>query len=465
MIGDESTAGVDVAVLGAGPAGLMAAYRLALSGRRVVVLEQAAHVGGLAASFRVDGQRVDHGSHRLHPATLPPVMAIVGQLLGADLQRRRRNGRLRLGDRWVGFPPRATDLARRVPLRLALRLGFDALAGPLRTPPREDTFAEVVRARLGPGLAERFYAPYVRKIWGMEPDELSGELARRRVSASSGGLVRRLLPGGDADRGFFYYPRAGFGEIVERLADAAVSAGAQVELGSPVDAVETLPGGIRLRSGSRRIDASHVWSTIPITALAERLEPAPPDDVIAAASRLRSRALVLVYVVAEVERFTEFDAHYVAGPEAAFARLSEPKNYRDGPDPDDRTVLCAEVPCRVGDPVWTADDETLGDLVGDGIRALGLGDLRRSTVVTRRVARAYPVYDRDYEEAFAAVDEEVAARPRLLTFGRQGLFAHDNSHHAMAMAWAAADAFGHDGVDAEQWRAARAEFAGHVVED
>src|SRR5215207_2632158 len=102
----------DLVVLGAGPAGLAAAWRAARSGRSVTVLERAPVIGGMAGSFEVAGVQVDHGSHRLHPATSPRLLADLTGLLGADLQRRPRNGRLRIGAQWVGFPLRASQLAR-----------------------------------------------------------------------------------------------------------------------------------------------------------------------------------------------------------------------------------------------------------------------------------------------------------------------------------------------------------------
>ena len=87
-----------------------------------MVLERATRVGGLAGSFEVAGQRVDYGSHRLHPSAAPFVLTAVDRLLGGDLQRRTRNGRMRLAGRFVAFPPRVPELVRRLPPRLSLAL-------------------------------------------------------------------------------------------------------------------------------------------------------------------------------------------------------------------------------------------------------------------------------------------------------------------------------------------------------
>jgi phytoene dehydrogenase-like protein len=145
----------DIVVLGGGPAGLAAAWFAARRGPSVLLLERAPAIGGMAASFQVAGVRVDHGSHRLHPATPPPVLAALRGLLGADLQLRPRDGRLRVWDRWVGFPLRAGELARALPRPVLARIALDAAGEPARrlaAARGPDTFASVLRAGLGPTL-------------------------------------------------------------------------------------------------------------------------------------------------------------------------------------------------------------------------------------------------------------------------------------------------------------------------
>lgn len=467
--GSGSAASYDVVVVGAGPAGLVAAWHAARRGRRVLLVERADRPGGMAASFEVAGLRVDYGSHRLHPSIDPARLAELRELLGDDLQTRPRHGRLRFADRWVAFPLRTGDLLRRVEPATAAALAFDQATAPLRRP-GADTFAEVVRSGLGPTTYERFYRPYVTKIWGTDPARLSGELARRRVSAGGpAAMARRLLRGPDDVGRTFLYPTRGFGAIAEALAGAAATAGAEVALGEAVESV-AFGGGratVRLASG-RAASAPLLWSTAPLPALASMVDPPPPASVRELAGRLEHRALLLVYLVLDRPRYTEFDAHYFPAYANPLSRLSEPKNYRDGRghDPDDRTVLCAELPCSVGDHWWTASDDDLGEAVARSLVWEGLDDPRHVAVEVRRLPRVYPVYRVGFEHDLSALERWAATHPELVTFGRQGLFVPDNTHHALAMGAAAAAALTDDGrFDRAAWTAARDGFRAHVVED
>jgi protoporphyrinogen oxidase len=454
-----------IVVIGAGPAGLAAALGAARRGHDVTVVERASVVGGMAASFDVAGLRVDHGSHRLHPAADPAVLDELRGLLGSALQTRRRNGRIRVEGRWLPFPFGTADLIRGLPPSFAAGAAADLVARPFRRRAEPVTFADAVRGALGRTVAERFYEPYARKLWDTDPSRLAAELAGRRVAAARPGGLSRLRRGGAART--FLYPRGGFGTICERLADAAVDAGARVSLDTTVRAVDLDHGGVETTHGS--FTAERVWSTAPVAALARLCTPAPPASVATAAGRLHHRGVVLVYLVLDRARWTEFDAHYFPGPDVPVARISEPKNYRDDPDdPFDRTVLCAEWPCwpRDDDAVWSAGDDELAARLVDSLAAAGLPPCDPIDVVVERVPRVYPVYELGFDWHLAALELWAASRPRLLTFGRQGLFVPDNTHHALAMGRAAAAALRPDGSFATAgWVRERDAFREHVVED
>lgn len=457
-----------ITVVGAGPAGLAAAWRAARAGHQVLVVERAGQVGGMAGSFEIAGLRVDHGSHRLHPATPPYVLAALRQLLGEDLQVRPRHGRIRLLDRWLGFPLKTGDLLRNTPRGFALRAARDALLSPVRSA-RADTFAEVIRAGLGRAVLDAFYSPYARKLWDAHPGDLAGELARRRVSATSPlDIVRRLGRSTRPDGQTFLYPRRGFGAIPEILAEAAVDAGATIRLGCGLRGIRADRGGwdLDLDDGTS-VATRHVWSTAPLTALARMTEPRPPPAALHAVERLRHRAMVLLYLVLDRSPWTEFDAHYFPGPEVLASRVSEARNYRDNPeDPPDLTVLCAEIPCWEGDEIWQAPDELLAHRLETELTALSLPACRPVQVESRRLRRVYPVYRPGFADDLTDLEAWTATLPDLVSFGRQGLFTPDNTHHALMMGWAAAEALDPSGAfDAAAWTEARDGFRSFVVED
>jgi protoporphyrinogen oxidase len=469
-----------VVILGAGPAGVGAAYQLRrLKRAQVTVLEQNPVVGGNAGSFEASSQRLDYGSHRLHPACDPEILGDIRRLLGDDLLDRPRHGRIHLRGKWIHFPLTPIDLLLRLDPRFTLGTARDAirkLIGPSKS--TEDTFAGVLLANLGPTICNDFYFPYARKIWGLDPRELSAIQARRRVSAGSfGKLARKVMasvPGlKPPGSGRFYYPRRGYGLISEAYAEAAHDLGAAFHLGqrvtgitAPTDAaapwvVETGQDGER-----ETFHADYLWSTIPIPALARAMHPPAPQAVQEAAAALRFRAMILIYVELPVHRFSEFDAHYFPSLATRMTRMSEPKNYAALEAPRGRTTLCAELPCDVTDEWWDMDDTSLGDVIAADLDRAGIPlPAPPLQIHVKRLRQAYPIYVTGYEGPFQTLDEWVASLPRMLSYGRQGLFAHDNTHHALSMAYAAADCLEHGSFNHTKWATYRRVFDTHVVED
>jgi protoporphyrinogen oxidase len=442
-------------VIGAGPAGLATAWQLRRDGHEVRVLEASDHVGGLAGGRTVAGVRVDLGSHRLHPSIAPWILEELRSLV--ELQERPRRGRIRLGERWMPFPLAPIGLLRGLPAGVAARAARDAATAPLRRP-RADSYAEVVRAGLGPTMWRHFHEPYAWKLWDTDPRRLAGELARRRVSARSPGTVARRLVRGVRSAPTFLYPRNGFGAIAEGLAEQV-----PVETGRRVNRIIEHPDRVIVGlSDGRVVTADHVHATLPAWRVASWLghleEPADAPPV---------RAVVLVYLVLPRRPYTPFDAHYLPERHVLPTRVSEPTNYRDNPDdPVDRTVLCAEVPCWEGDDIWTAPAEALGARVADDLVRSGLPDPRHVDVHVERLPSVYPVMTPASLAMLSRTERALTLSSRVTVLGRQGLHTPDNTHHVLQMGIEAARCVRPDGtLDQGAWGRAREGFRDFVVDD
>jgi protoporphyrinogen oxidase len=211
-----------------------------------------------------------------------------------------------------------------------------------------------------------------------------------------------------------------------------------------------------------------VLSTLPAGVTTSLYAEADVDPVTRrAAASLSYRGALLVYLVVPRRPYSPFDAHYFPELRVPMARVSEPANYRSAAaDPPDHTVLCAELPASPSEEWWSLDDDALGRLDATALVAEGLPDPTPVDVAVRRVEHVYPVYRLDHAAHQQALEAWAERRGELVLFGRQPLFAHDNTHHALAMARAVASCLGLGGAfDRERWSALRDGFRDHVVED
>lgn len=471
-----------IIVLGAGPAGLGAASQVVRrTNFRAAVLERNGWVGGNASSFKLAGINVDYGSHRLHPSCDAEILTDIQDMLGGDLLDRPRHGRIRLRGRWIHFPLKSKDLVFQLPPGFSAGVGIDFFSRLLRgvnsTVETPENFASVLLRDLGKTICNEFYFPYARKLWGLEPDQISAVQAQRRVSNNTlAKMVRKAMSTARSaesqNSGRFYYPRRGFGQISQAYYEDAQNQGADIILNAEVKEVSIKSEDhfivIYQQDGeTHTLEGSYVWSTIPITILLNLIDPSPSKELLWASRQLDYRAMILIYLVIEADRFSEYDAHYFPESGIRISRLSEPKNYSGVITPKGLTVICAELPCAVEDAEWRYNDQQLANLVKDDLETAGIPVRDGITqALIRRLRYAYPIYRQGYEVYFNKMDDWVEDIPGLLSFGRQGLFAHDNTHHALFMSYSAVKCLNADGsFDRQRWQDYRRIFKSHVVVD
>ncbi len=426
-------------ILGGGPCGLAAAWELARSGWRPVVLEREALVGGLCATHAKDGFRFDLGGHRFVSASAE-LSRWLERLLGDDLLTQERKSVVLHDGRTFKYPLDAADLVR----SLGVRENARALAGYARARavsavrPRPDvSFEDWVTSRFGRPLYDAFFGPYTQKLWGIHPSRISADWAAERISLLHLGDALLRMGGLRTSEVRTYarryrYPRHGMGQLYEEMAREVRSLGGEIVTGVVSLSFET--AGKRVvavradtAAGPMRIPVGELLSTIPLTDLARELRPDAPRPP------LRFRALTFLNLMLARRDFSENTWMYVASGGLAMSRIQEPKRRSVAMAPDGRTSLMLEIPCDVGDDLWRADVTELRRRMGDELRTLGFAvdDVTGAFVV--RVAHGYPVYHLGYERDRQELLRVVSEFANVRTAGRQGLFRYVFMDAAMQM--------------------------------
>jgi protoporphyrinogen oxidase len=433
-------------VIGAGPGGLAAAWELSGLGHEALVLEQDAIVGGIARTVEYRGYRFDIGGHRFF-SKVSRVREMWAEVLGEDFLERDRLSRIYYGGRFFHYPLRPMGALLGLGPLEAARVAASYLAARLAPIRDERTFEHWVVNRFGRRLYQIFFKTYTEKVWGMACSEISAEWASQRIkNLDLKAAVKSALLGSRSSNGEvittlidrFHYPRLGPGMMWERCRDRLAERGVETLLETPVVRIRHQGGravAVTVSEGSveREIAADHVIASMPLSALMRVLDPAPPDEVLAAARRLRYRDFLTVGLIVEREDVFPDTWIYVHAPEVKLGRIQNFKNWSPEmvPEPG-RTSLGLEYFVQQGDELWSMDDRALLDLGARECEALGLigrGEVVDGTVI--RMARAYPVYDDGYQAAMPVLREYLRGFTNLHVIGRNGQHRYNNQDHSM----------------------------------
>ncbi|MGH7805798.1 MAG: FAD-dependent oxidoreductase, partial [Candidatus Binatia bacterium] len=230
-----------IVVIGAGPAGLTAAYDLVKRGRSVVVLEKGAIVGGLARTESYKGFRFDMGGHRFFTKA-PEVNRMWQEVLGEDFLRRPRLSRIYYRRTFFAYPLKPLNAILGLGVVEGLRIVASYVKWQLRPHPQENTFEEWVTNRFGKRLFETFFKAYTEKVWGIPCSELKAEWAAQRIKDLSlrTALLNMIVTPKRTIRTLieeFDYPRLGPGMMWEAVRDA----------------IDAGPGEVRLQENVQRV--------------------------------------------------------------------------------------------------------------------------------------------------------------------------------------------------------------------
>ena len=436
-------------IIGAGPAGLTAAYELARLQHRVVVLERQNTVGGLARTERYKGFLFDIGGHRFF-TKVAEVNRMWRDLLGKDFLPRPRLSRIYYNRKFFYYPLRPLNAVLGLGVWRSLLIILSYLRWHLFPYPREETFEQWVTNRFGKRLFETFFKAYTEKVWGISCAELRAEWAAQRIRGLSlrTALVNMLIQQKQSIKTLieeFHYPRLGPGMMWNRVKDEIERRQGEVRLDYEVVAIRRngsrIESAVTVHDGRQEaIQGPAFISTMPVNDFIAKLDPPAPSQVLAAAKGLRYRGLVVVCLIVNKPALFPDNWIYIHDPEVRVGRIQNYKNWSPDMVPDDaRTCLGLEYFCAPGDELWNRPNASLIELAKGETQRIGLADgadIDDGCVV--RVPNAYPIYDADYRANLDIVREFVNGLENLQTIGRNGLHRYNNQDHAMMTGiWAA----------------------------
>ncbi len=440
-------------VIGAGPAGLTAAYLLAKRGYPVSVLEQdERYLGGISRTEDYRGFRFDVGGHRFFSKSRE-VEALWDELLPHDMLERPRSSRIFYRGRFYSYPLRPLEALRQLGLLESARCGLSyirARAFPVRDP---RNFEDWVTNQFGARLYGIFFRTYTEKVWGMDCREISADWAAQRIKGLSLGkaVLHGLLPKRTPrDPGkvvktlidTFRYPRLGPGMMWEAAGRRVRELGGEIRMGRRVT-------GLRLNGrtwtvtcasaggGTETHEAEHVVSSAAMREMIGSLEPPPAPEVAVAARALRYRDFLTVALIVRDRGVFHDNWIYIHDASVRVGRIQNFNSWSPEMVPEPGLACYGmEYFCTEGDGMWERPDAELVALARRELAALGLAaesDVGDGCVVRQR--KAYPVYDADYGRHVDVIRGEVATRyPGLHLVGRNGMHKYNNQDHAMMTA-------------------------------
>ncbi len=439
-----------VIVIGAGPAGLSCAYELSKRGVEVTVFEASNHVGGMARSFDLWGQRVDLGPHRFF-SKQKEINTFFKELIKDDYTLVDRQTRIFYNGKYFHYPLKFGNVLQNLSLITIFQILWDYLIQTIHPIKNPKNLEEWISNRFGKKLYTIFFKHYSEKLWGVPCTQIDADWAAQRIKTLS--LIQAVISAIFKNKGKkhktlvdqFAYPHNGSGTLYERAANSIENNKGSVLFNTPIKRVLLNPDnnkacGVELNDGSM-VEADFVVSTMPLTTLIKGFNNTPAS-VKTASNLLYFRNTILVYFEVEEKELFEDNWLYIHSPDVKLGRITNFRNWCPTLNKGkETTILALEYWCFKEDPMWSQNDDDIITLAKSELLNIKLSKKEINIINSKviRVPKCYPVYETGYQENLNIIIDYLKTIENLLPIGRYGSFKYNNQDHSIFMGLMAAE--------------------------
>ncbi|OGW58505.1 MAG: hypothetical protein A2Z09_03485 [Nitrospirae bacterium RBG_16_43_8] len=434
-----------IIILGGGLAGLSAGYVLTMSGLSVKVFESDSSVGGLSKTIFHNGFRFDLGGHRFFTKNRELNDFLKG-LMGEELISVPRKSKIYMRNKYLDYPLKPFNAIFGLGVATTIEILFDYASEKIKNLIKEPwniSLEDWVVSNFGRKMFNIYFKEYSEKVWGIDCGMISSEWVAQRIRGLSlASAVKNAffkLNGKDTPSlvDVFLYPRLGIGRISDSLKEEIEAGNNRVLTDSRIDQInhsDFKVESVVINSHEQFVteNGMEFISSIPMTKLVKMLYPAPPENILTAASQLRFRDLVIAAVMINRKRVTDQTWIYIPEQKIPFGRIHEPTNWSEKMAPEGKTIIVAEFFSFKGDRIWNKSDEELTSITVENLENMGFvkkHEVTDSAVV--RVPNAYPLFEIGYKERCDEIYDYLGRFKNLDITGRSGMFRYYNMDHAI----------------------------------
>lgn len=421
-----------IAIIGAGPAGLTAAYHLAEKNYQVDIFETRKFVGGMCASINLWGAKVDLGPHRFFSSD-PRVNNFWLKIIENQYKMIDRKTRIYYKNKFFDYPLKPFDALT----KLGLVESIKCLISYLNTffiKKKLTNFEDWITKKFGKRLYEIFFRSYSEKLWGISCKKLSADFAAQRIKKFSlMEAIKSPFKNNNIHKTLvdeFAYPNGGTGNFYEKLSEKFKKFGGNIFLDTKIEKIKYCNNEIILEINNELKKYDYLISTMPINDLVSNLNP---DEITKIAIKeLKFRNTLLVYLHISVENIFNDQWIYINSNDIKSGRISNFNNWQQENQPN-HTILCFEYWFNDEDEIWNNNNKIL-EVTKNDVKTLDMFDINKiQDFKIVSIKKCYPVYDTTYKENLEIVKKFLDKFTNIIPIGRYGSFKYNNQDHSILM--------------------------------